>query len=405
MQHIYIIGSKGIPARYGGYETFVEKLTAGQKSLDIKYHVASRRDNTELSQENDVFEYNGAEIFSIDVPNIGPAQAIAYDIKALQWAIKNAKDIEAEAPIFYILAARIGPFMGKYVKQIHALGGTYLINPDGHEWKRAKWPLPVRKYWKVSEKGMIKHADLVVCDNRKIEEYIQDEYGAFKPATTFIAYGTDTTPSSLNKNDATVENWFHEKNIQENNYYLIVGRFVPENNYETMIREFMKSDSQKDLVIVTNVEKNKFYQKLLQTTSFSEDKRIKFVGTVYNQPLLRYIRENAFAYIHGHEVGGTNPSLLESLSSTQLNLLVDVGFNRDVAHDAAIYWTKEDGQLSNGINMADQYSVKQLTENEEKAKKIIFNEYTWEKIINLYERQFLNNGISPFREFESATKN
>ncbi len=172
-----------------------------------------------------------------------------------------------------------------------------------------------------------------------------------------------------------------------------------------MIREFMKSDSQKDLVIVTNVEKNKFYQKLLQTTSFNQDKRIKFVGTVYDQPLLRYIRENAFAYIHGHEVGGTNPSLLESLSSTQLNLLVDVGFNRDVAHDAAIYWTKEDGQLSNGINMADQYSVKQLTENEEKAKKIIFNEYTWEKIINLYERQFLNNGISPFGEFESATKN
>ncbi|HAV52875.1 MAG TPA: glycosyl transferase, partial [Leuconostoc mesenteroides] len=158
-------------------------------------------------------------------------------------------------------------------------------------------------------------------------------------------------------------------------------------------------------VIVTNVEKNKFYQKLLQTTSFNQDKRIKFVGTVYDQPLLRYIRENAFAYIHGHEVGGTNPSLLESLSSTQLNLLVDVGFNRDVAHDAAIYWTKEDGQLLNGINMADQYSVKQLTENEEKAKKIIFNEYTWEKIINLYERQFLNNGISPFGEFESATKN
>ncbi len=388
MQHIYIIGSKGIPARYGGYETFVEKLTAGQKSLDIKYHVASRRDNTELSQENDVFEYNGAEIFSIDVPNIGPAQAIAYDIKALQWAIKNAKDIEAEAPIFYILAARIGPFMGKYVKQIHALGGTYLINPDGHEWKRAKWPLPVRKYWKVSEKGMVKHADLVVCDNRKIEEYIQDEYGTFKPNTTFIAYGTDTKPSSLSKSDSTVKNWFHEKNIQENNYYLIVGRFVPENNYETMIREFMKSDSKKDLVIITNVEKNKYYQQLLQSTGFDKDGRIKFGGTVYNQPLLRYIRENAFSYIHGHEVGGTNPSLLESLSSTQLNLLVDVGFNRDVAHDAAIYWIKKDGHLANAINKADQYTKEQLLINSDRAKQIIADEYTWDSIIDKYEVLF-----------------
>jgi len=397
MQHVYIIGSKGIPARYGGYETFVEKLTASQDSADIKYHVASRRDNTELSQNNDVFEYNGAEVYSIDVPNIGPAQAIAYDLKALQWAIKNAKEIGAQAPIFYILAARIGPFIGKYVKEIHVLGGTYLINPDGHEWKRAKWPLPVRKYWKISERGMVKHADLVVCDNRKIEEYIQEEYSAFSPNTTFIAYGTDTTPSSLTKNDSIIENWFHEKNIRENNYYLIVGRFVPENNYETMIREFMQSDSQKDLVIVTNVEKNKFYQHLLQKTGFDKDERIKFVGTVYDQPLLRYIRENAYAYIHGHEVGGTNPSLLEALSSTQLNLLVDVGFNRDVAQDAAIYWTKEVGQLAHVINMADQYSGSQLRNNAEKAQKIIFNEYTWEKIISLYERQFLNNGISSFR--------
>lgn len=385
MQHIYIIGSKGIPARYGGYETFVEKLTAGQKSSDIKYHVASRRDNTKLSQENDLFEYNNAEVYSIDVPNIGPAQAIAYDIKALKWAINNAKEIGAQSPIFYILAARIGPFIGHYVKQIHGLGGTYFINPDGHEWKRAKWPLPVRKYWKFSERGMIKHADLVIADNRKIEEYVVDTYNQFSPNTTFIAYGTDTIPSSLTKEDSKVRNWFQDKNIQENNYYLVVGRFVPENNYETMIREFMKSGSKKDLVIVTNVEKNRFYQKLLKMTKFDKDERIKFVGTVYDQPLLRYIRENAFAYIHGHEVGGTNPSLLEALSSTQLNLLVDVGFNRDVAHDAAIYWTKENGKLASAIDKADNYTKKQLTNNENMAKQIIKNEYTWDNIISQYE--------------------
>lgn len=388
MQHVYIIGSKGIPARYGGYETFVEKLTAGQKSSEIKYHVASRRDNTELSQENDVFEYNSAEIYSVDVPNIGPAQAIVYDIKALKWAINNAKKIGAQSPIFYILAARIGPFIGHYVKQIHALGGTYFINPDGHEWKRAKWPLPVRKYWKFSERGMIKHADLVIADNRKIEEYILDTYKQFSPNTTFIAYGTDTRPSSLIREDTKVRDWFQNKNIQENNYYLIVGRFVPENNYETMIREFMKSDSKKDLVIVTNVEKNKFYQKLLKLTQFDKDKRIKFVGTVYDQPLLRYIRENAFAYIHGHEVGGTNPSLLESLSSTQLNLLIDVGFNHDVAHNAAIYWTKKEGKLSEAIRVADNYTQKQILINAEHAKKIILNDYTWNGIVNKYELIF-----------------
>lgn len=389
MKHIYIIGSKGIPARYGGYETFVDKLTAGQQSDEVQYHVASRRDNSELSEANDIFEYNNAEVFSIDVPNIGPAQAILYDIKSLQWAIRNAKEIGAEAPIFYILAARIGPFMGHYVKQIHALGGSYFINPDGHEWKRAKWPLPVRKYWKVSEQGMIKHADLVIADNRKIEEYILDEYAAFQPRTTFIAYGTDTIPTTLKRSDKSVRSWFKKHDVSENEYYLIVGRFVPENNYETMIREFMISDSNKDLVIVTNVEKNKFYQSLLQKTGFDQDKRIKFVGTVYDQPLLRYIRENAYAYLHGHEVGGTNPSLLEALSSTQLNLLVDVGFNRDVAHDAALYWNKNSGDLANTIKQADSYSSVQLVENEKNAKAIIESGYTWEKINDKYERKFL----------------
>ncbi|QEA46783.1 glycosyltransferase family 1 protein [Leuconostoc lactis] len=389
MKHIYIIGSKGIPARYGGYETFVDKLTAGQQTDEIKYHVASRRDNSELSEANDIFEYNNAEVFSIDVPNIGPAQAILYDIKSLQWAIRNAKEIGAEAPIFYILAARIGPFMGHYVKQIHALGGSYFINPDGHEWKRAKWPLPVRKYWKISERGMIKHADLVIADNRKIEEYILDEYAPFKPQTTFIAYGTDTIPTTLKSTDESIRSWYKKHDISENGYYLIVGRFVPENNYETMIREFMISDSPKDLVIVTNVEKNKFYQDLLQKTRFDQDKRIKFVGTVYDQPLLRYIRENAYAYLHGHEVGGTNPSLLEALSSTQLNLLVDVGFNRDVAHDAALYWNKNSGDLANTIKQADSYSSVQLVENEKSAKAIIESGYTWEKINDEYERKFL----------------
>lgn len=391
MKHIYIIGSKGIPARYGGYETFVDKLTAGQQSDEIKYHVASRRDNSELSETNDIFEYNNAEVFSIDVPNIGPAQAILYDVKSLQWAIRNAKEIGAEAPIFYILASRIGPFIGHYVKQIHALGGSYFINPDGHEWKRAKWPLPVRKYWKVSERGMIKHADLVVADNRKIEEYILDEYASFKPRTTFIAYGTDTIPTTLKSSDESVRSWYKKHDISENNYYLIVGRFVPENNYETMIREFMLSDSKKDLVIVTNVEENKFYQKLLQKTGFDQDKRIKFVGTVYDQPLLRYIRENAYAYLHGHEVGGTNPSLLESLSTTKLNLLIDVGFNRAVADNSALYWTKDNGYLRSVINNADKIPDEEVSKLGSEAKLIMINEYSWKKIIEDYEYEFSKN--------------
>ncbi len=117
IQQVYIIGSKGIPANYGGFETFVEKLTAGQKNKQIKYHVASRSDNGELAERHKRFDYNGADVFSIDVPNIGSAQAIAYDYKALKAAIQISKRQRDYRPIFYVLANRIGPFAQNFAKK------------------------------------------------------------------------------------------------------------------------------------------------------------------------------------------------------------------------------------------------------------------------------------------------
>ena len=384
-QSVYIIGSKGIPAKYGGFETFVEKLTEYQKDSNIQYYVACMRENSAKSGiTDDQFEHNGAICFNIDVPNIGPARAIAYDIAAVNKAIELAKKNKDEAPIFYILACRIGPFISGLKKKICAIGGRLLVNPDGHEWLRAKWSLPVRKYWKFSEKLMVKHADLLVCDSKNIEKYIQEDYKQYQPKTTYIAYGTDTSPSSLKADDAKVRKWYQEKGVSENGYYLVVGRFVPENNYEAMIREFIKS--KKDFVLITNVEQNKFYDQLLQETGFDKDPRIKFVGTVYDQELLKYIRENAFAYFHGHEVGGTNPSLLEALESTKLNLLLDVGFNREVGEDGALYWKKD--QLASVIDQAEQLDVQAIENLNQKSSKRISEAFTWEKIVTDYEKVF-----------------
>ncbi len=386
-QSVYIIGSKGIPAKYGGFETFVEKLTEYQKDSNIQYYVACMRENSAKSGiTDDQFEHNGAICFNIDVPNIGPARAIAYDIAAVNKAIELAKKNKDEAPIFYILACRIGPFISGLKKKIRAIGGRLLVNPDGHEWLRAKWSLPVRKYWKFSEKLMVKHADLLVCDSKNIEKYIEEDYKQYQPKTTYIAYGTDTSPSSLKADDAKVRKWYQEKGVSENGYYLVVGRFVPENNYEAMIREFIKSKSKKDFVLITNVEQNKFYDQLLQETGFDKDPRVKFVGTVYDQELLKYIRENAFAYFHGHEVGGTNPSLLEALESTKLNLLLDVGFNREVGEDGALYWKKD--QLASVIDQAEQLDVQAIENLNQKSSKRISEAFTWEKIVTDYEKVF-----------------
>lgn len=387
---VYIIGSKGIPAKYGGFETFVEKLTEYQKDSNIQYYVACMRENSAKSGiTEDRFEHNGAICFNVDVPNIGPARAIAYDIAAVNKAIELAKENKEnkdEAPIFYILACRIGPFISRIKRKIRAIGGTLLVNPDGHEWLRAKWSMPVRKYWKFSEKLMVKHADLLVCDSKNIEQYIQEDYKQYQPETTYIAYGTDTAPSNLKAEDAKVRNWYQEKGVSENGYYLVVGRFVPENNYETMIREFIKSKSKKDFVLITNVEQNKFYDQLLQDTGFNKDPRVKFVGTVYDQELLKYIRENAFAYFHGHEVGGTNPSLLEALASTKLNLLLDVGFNREVGEQSAIYWKKD--ELSQVIEKVEQFDAKMIDELDRQSNQRIADAFTWEKIVTDYEKLF-----------------
>ena len=164
---------------------------------------------------------------------------------------------------------------------------------------------------------------------------------------------------------------------------------MPENNYETMIKEFMKSKVQKDLVIITNVEENKFYQELKEITKFQEDSRIKFVGTVYDDKMLQKIRENAYGYIHGHEVGGTNPSLLEALATTKLNLLLEVGFNKEVAEEGAMYWTKEENNLSNLLNKVDtELSRETIEDYGRKAKQRIQEEYNWDKIIHQYEEIF-----------------
>lgn len=168
-----------------------------------------------------------------------------------------------------------------------------------------------------------------------------------------------------------------------------MGRFVPENNYETMIREYMKSKTEKDLVIITGFEGNKYYGKLKDLTNFDSDPRIKFVGTVYDQELLKKIRENAYGYLHGHEVGGTNPSLLEALGSTDLNLLLDVGFNREVGEDGALYWTKEEGCLARLIEKADGLSRDERDRLGTLARKRINDCYSWDKIVGGYEDLFL----------------
>lgn len=382
MKDIFIIGSRGLPAQYGGFETFVEKLISYKVSPAIRYHVACLSDESTGNH----FDYKGADCFTVNPPKLGPARVIAYDMMAINYSLKLIKKEGIQSPIFYILGNTIGAFIVYFAKKIQSVGGILLVNPDGLEWKRAKWSKPVQSYLKYSEKEMTKYANLIISDNRGIETYIQNTYPWAR--TTFIAYGTDLSKTTLTAEDDPVRDWYQKWQTQEKDYYLILGRFVPENNYETAIREFMKSSTERDLVIICNHEGNAYFDELRQITGFDKDKRVKFVGTVYDQDLLKYIRNQAFAYIHGHEVGGTNPGLLEALAQTDLNLIYNVDFNHQVAQETALYWNKEGGNLSQLIDSVDgQVSFEDLGNA---AKANMKENYTWEKIVGEYEELFLS---------------
>lgn len=381
MIHVFIVGSKGIPAKYGGFETFVEKLTYGKQTDEIKYHVSC------MNNDEKHFEYNNADCFNVRVPLKGAPGRIFHVGLVLKYIEKWAKENKNEKCIVYILGCRIGPLLIPHSKKLHKLGVKILCNPDGLEWKRDKWNAWEKKFLKYCEKCLVVNSDMAICDSINIEKYINETYKNKVKASTYIAYGANLEKSKSSNDD--FRKWANQFSVNEGQYYLIVGRFVPENNYETMITEFMKSNTKKDLVIVTNVEKNKFYDELENKTKFSSDKRIKFVGTVYNQELIKKIREEAYGYLHGHEVGGTNPSLLEALASTKLNLLLDVGFNKEVGRDGALYWNKEDGDLSSLIEKADKLEQENILSLESKAKEIVSQDYKWESICEKYENVFL----------------
>ena len=399
-QHVYVIGAKSI-GLYGGYETFMMNLL--QQHADnphIKYHIANKANGQgcmELHKMpgaesvNDVeFNYYGAHCFMINVPEwAGAAQAIFYDLRALKWVCDHIEKNHIPHPTVYILASRIGPFEARYARRIRKAGGQLLQNPDGHENWRRKWSLPIRIYWKISERYSVKYADTVVCDSKKIEEYIQEEYNSYSPQTIFIPYGSDTVVSKLADDDPKFVNWLKDHNLHSGKYVVSVGRFVPENNYDVMIREFMRSNTDLDYAIITT-DNGKFAAELQQKYDYKSDPRIKFVGTVYDAELLAKIRENAAAYIHGHEVGGTNPSLLESMGKTKINLLYDVGFNREVGEDAALYWTKEDGSLS---DILDKLETIDAEDYGKRAKQRMKEAYSWKHVADDYEEAFYCDSI------------
>ena len=384
MKNVIIIGSRGYESNYGGWETFVTELINNYDDKNTKFYVPELTNVKETKTE----VRNGVICKQIYVPKQGFVTMFTFVIKAVLYYKKMIKKEKMENVIMYILGCRVGPLFSIIHKKLNKMGVQIMINPDGLEWKREKWAWWIKQCFKTSERTMIKSSNYVVCDSKAIEDYVKDKYKKYNTPTTFIPYGAYL--NDVKDLDKKTKNFMNKHDIKSREYYLIVGRFVPENNYELIIKEFMNSKTTKDLVIVSNVEKNKFYDKLLKTTGFDKDKRIKFVGPIYDDEILRRLRKNAKAYIHGHSAGGTNPSLLEALSITDINILYDAVYNVEVGEDAALYFSKEEDSLVKVIEKVEKFKSKDHIKYGELAKKRITDDYTWEIIVNRYKKLFDN---------------
>lgn len=387
MKSIFVIGSRGYTKGYGGWETLVKGLVDNWTDGETQFFVFEIVHNQ--SEESISIIPNGflVKVFVKSRSSIG---MIEYDYKCTRKAIKIIKENKIVKPILYYLGLRIGPYVYAKRKYLKTFGCIILENPAGIEWKRQKFGFFPRLYTKISAVMMAKAVDHLVFDSKAV----MNEYDAFIPKLKakkhYISYGIYEHDDSKNHNIKGLD-FLNSHNIRANEYYLDISRLVPENNYEIIIKEFMKSNSKKDLVLITNKEKEyKYYEYLKKKLKFHHDSRIKFIGATYDKDIIDCVRGNSFAYINGHSLGGTNPGLLEALSSAKLVIAYDVVFSREVCEDNALYYNEENNPLSEVINKAELLDLNTKEKMMFQARKSMSKRYSWEFIVSEYQSLFDN---------------
>lgn len=376
MKNVFIVGSRGYHANYGGWETFVSNLVDHYDDKNTRFYISMYTDDRKLGE----YQVNNNIIVTpIYVGNMGSATMFFYSIKAFNYYLKYIESHSIDGAIIYVLGLKLFNYLGLKRSKIRKLGIKILVNPDGLEHERSKWSYPVKKFFLLSERLMLNRSDVIVCDGLGIQKYIVEKYPKLRDRTVYIAYGAKV-PDLVGVDEKVILKEYH---LKKDGYCLMVGRCVPENNYELIIREFMNSKIEKDLVIITNLSSSKYYSELVSKMGVQKDKRIHFIDGVYDQVKLGVIRKNAYLYIHGHSVGGTNPSLIEALSLTDLNILYDVCFNHDIGGKTCLYF-QEKGSLTRLLD------DKKLLDSSKKrlglqAKELVNNNFTWEKICCQYK--------------------
>jgi len=356
---IGILGTRGIPNRYGGFEQCAEYLALGLVQKGHQVWVYNSH-NHEYQQS----EWKGVHIIHCKDPEnrLGTAGQFLYDLNCINDARKRNFDVLLQ--LGYTSNSIWYWRWPKYCKNV--------VNMDGLEWKRSKYSPKVQRFLKTAEKWAALHGDILVADSVGIQQYLKDTYN--KPSY-FIAYGADV----FDKPDADV---IVPYDIEPYKYDMLIARMEPENNIETILKGHVAAHAGKPLLVVGKTE-NAFGTYLVNTYAHHES--IRFLGGIYDIDIINNLRHYSHLYFHGHSVGGTNPSLLEAMASSALIIAHNNVFNKGVLGNDAFYFSDE-AELASLIQ--DIHSKEDHVEHLANNIKKIRTQYNWARIVDQYESVF-----------------
>lgn len=354
---VAIIGTVGVPANYGGFETLVEQLVRHNQSEDLQYAVYCSR----KSYNNERWVYHGAKTEYVGL-NANGIQSIPYDIVSL---IKAARQSDVVL-ILGVSGCAFLPIFRLFSQK------RLIINIDGLEHKRDKWNKWARKFLKFSEKQAVRYGNVIVTDNKGITDYVLSEYGK---TSELIAYGGDHVLQdiSADESDAALQKY----GLTANRYSLAICRIEPENNVHTILEAFSQTHDQQ-IVFIGNWNKSAYGNDMQE--KYSKFDNIKILPAIYDLRILNVLRSNCKYYLHGHSAGGTNPSLVEAMFFAKPIIAFDCIYNRESTENKACYFNSSKIL----IDILNDSSLD--FENNAKSMEAIANRrYRWDIIAKQYE--------------------
>lgn len=362
---IAILGTRGVPNNYGGFEQFAEYISVGLVELGHEVTVY----NPHFHPYKDS-EFKGVKIIRKYSPEkyLGASANFIYDFICLRHALTKDFDLIYEAgyqsvSIFY-------PLFKTFKIPI-------ITNMDGLEWRRSKWGKVTRRLTKYFEKLALLHSTYLISDNKGIYDYYKNNHNK---ESFILEYGAEEIE------DFSFESLKEYKEIIGNGYYLIIARLEPENNIEVIIDGFIRSNAQsnKKLIVIGNHATK--YGAFLKDKYHCSLERVKFIGGIYNKYILDNLRHFSEIYFHGHSVGGTNPSLLEAMAARSFIVAHDNQFNKAVLENDALFFNSTE-EVANIIDSIDikEYREDYTKKNLEKIRSY----YSWETIVKKHEELFL----------------